>query len=1171
MKRPSILVILLLAMPYTYAENWLYLEEISASLSVPIPPPILLSPENRSNLNDNSPLLVWESIKPADNFHIQLDEDENFSSPLDLFCSSCSLELPPLGEGVYFWRVRAFRSYSASEWSTVFSFRVDISPPSPPLLLQPTDGESFVNSVPLLTWQSPIENSLPLSFLVQLDDNPDFSHPTSTWVWEENWLPPSLGQDNYYWRVKARDNAGNEGEWSETRRFEILDTIPPSPPSPLFPLAYENLNDNTPLLRWAPPQENSLPLTYCIQVSPDRYQIFASAWTDNENWECSSVLSDGLWYWRVCARDNAGNTGLFFDWTPFTVDTVNPSPPPLLSPAAGAEIDGTSVTFEWGDGSDDKTGIQGYIIQLSADPSFLQLEKEQFVTQHQFSYTLPKLGEWYWRVGSVDGAGNIGWSDGRVFICRGWRALDLITDIVLACADWNPLEEVHISTCTIQGQWREIEIFSLEVRAFPDWISMQCWNCKIWGGVYWRFAEQLGGGLSSPVPAPIPFLPENGIHVSKVRLCWENSKAADNFEIQTDIPSKFWRPFRFTYLTWFSTENFLDLPLDNLQDGNYIWRVRAWRSGSCSPWSEVYTFVLDRHVTTPLPLSPDNGCNIGRNLVTFTWNQVEDVTPPVEYEVQVSADSDFKSYLSSGWLAWRIWDLELPEGVYFWRIRAKDNLGNLSEFSSSRCLRVDLTPPAAPRLVYPPSGSWLTSTPVILSWEEVKDNSSPVVYMVLVDDAPDFSSPNLVVQTVSNSITVSSIADGTWYWRVIATDNAGNRSPPSTSFFSLDTTAPPIPAQVLPPSTLLTSGKVKFEWSNVWDLNQVYYDLLIEGVLEKENLKENQYQITLPPGIYKWRVRARDNLGNTRGWSAFSSFEIRDVKPPSLLLLEPLAQNVEEDFMLRVRVTDDFGLDEKNTKVKIDRQEKGFTLTENFLVCEFKKVPAGKHLVEISVVDVGGNENRLSIELTVLPRVSVEIHIRKEREKVVVNLHLKNCSKAQITKHYTLVLAGYARELEVPLNPNQETVVSVEFGGIELKEYVVELIDLDTEFKTCASMKVSEGFPFLVLFPIGLGTTLGLGLLLRKPRSTSVPETSEEEKFPLPLPPPQKEPDDYSLLASLFRPDMQVEFTKEWSRLTKRYGTELSPIMEEYARLLSEGPKLSLIEKYRKLLRGRGD
>jgi hypothetical protein len=1130
----------------------------------PLPPtqPLLLFPVNGGS-DWTVVKLSWRRGERADNHRLEVSTDPEFHTLKSFLLqppndNSRTVYLD--GPGIYYWRVWALNQFGEN-CSDTWCFRAYLASLRPSF---PPDG--FITNSPLvaLAWENrtPVDN-----FELQVDNDYDFSSPVLCLSLLENTYQASLPDGGYYWRVRAF-RLGENSPWSDVWKFKV-DTVRPSPPTPLFPLSQGKTNDNTPLFRWGAPLENSLPLNYCVQVSPDRYQIFVSTWTDSENWECPSELSDGLWYWRACARDNAGNTGLFFDWIPFTVDTVNPSPPPLLSPVPWADIDGTLVEFEWGEGSDDRTGIKGYFLQLSADPSFLSLENECFLTQHQFLYFFPSFGDWYWRVGSVDGAGNVGWSAGRGLTCRGWRELDSVRAGVSAPGLWRRLDGVDGYAETL-CQWREVEILTLEASALPRWMVLQTWRNNLWGESRWRLEEGITTKLLSPIPVPIILLPENSAHLSRVRLCWENSKAADYFEIQTDTPSEFWRPFRFTYKTWFSTENFFDLPLGNLTDGDYLWRVRAWRSGSASPWSEVYTFVLDRSVSTPAPILPSDNLNLGRTLVTFTWSEVQDVTPPVQYEVQVSSSRDFTSYTSSGWLSWRTWDTELGEGLYFWRVRARDNLGNLSAPSAPRSFRVDLTSPAAPRLLGPPTGAWLTSTSINLSWETVEDESPPVTYLVFVDDAADFSSPNLAVQTTANSLSVT-VADGTWYWRVIAADNAGNRSSPSSASFRVDSTPPAIPAQVAPPS-LLTSGLVKFEWSSVEDLNGVYYDFMVEGVVERENLRENSFQLSLLPGTYVWRVRSRDGLGNTRGWSGPSSFEIRDVQPPSLLLLEPVPEVVEEDFTLRLKIEDDFGIDENRISVKMDGQEKGFVLAGDLLTSEFKNLSTGKHLIEVLVSDAENNENSLSLKISVVPRVLAELSAKRTKlgEPLALDLRLRNRSENQVSKRYALALAGQVKELKISLNPGEEVSVPVEFETRGLgTECVVELLDLDTGARTSVPVHLATGFPFLTL-PIAFAAAVGFWLRIRRPKVIAPAETrEEEEKFPLPLPAPAREPDDYSTLTSLFRPELQTPFTKEWSRLTKRYEGQLSPLMEEYARLLREGPAPRLIERYRGMVRGR--
>ncbi|MEM4973040.1 MAG: hypothetical protein QXR87_04935 [Candidatus Hadarchaeales archaeon] len=1162
---------------FRVSPGWNLLEEWSAPCLAPVPPPLPLSPENSSNTNDNTPTLSWTTTLPVDFFQLQVDDQPDFSVPeIDTQVSETFCEVPALPDNVYFWRVRGFRSGSCSEWSAVWEFRVDTIPPAEPSPLTPLEGETFTNSVPTFSWSPPRENSLPLTFLVVVDNDPDFSSPAiqSGWITGENWVPPALGQENYYWRVRARDNAGNEGNWSPTRGFTILDTIPPSPPTPVHPFENENLNDNTPLLSWHPPEENSLPLTYCVQVSPDRYEIFASAWTDSENWVCPE-LSDGSWYWRVCARDAAGNTGLFFPWTHFVIDTVPPSPPPLLAPEPWADIHGTIAKLEWGEGSDDRTGIHGYLVQISLDPSFSTPRAEIFLTGNALLHDFLELGEWFWRVGSVDWAGNTGWSENRGLACRGWRELETLSCMIESGGRWRLTEDLSCSLSGLAGVWTEVENLTAGWATIPGWMTLQQWRGGVLGFARWLEMEKQRGILFPPVPTPSPLLPENGSHVSRVVLRWENSKTADNFEIQTDIPSRFWRPFRFTYTTWFSTENWVELPSENLKEGPYLWRVRQWRSGACSPWSEVWCFTLDRSTLPPALLLPENGKNLKHTQVTFNWAEVQDVTPPLEYEVQVSQDPSFQSFVSSGWISHRIWEHDTGgEGVYYWRVRSRDGLGNVSQPSVVRNFRIDLTPPPAPNLLSPPSGVWLTSSSVRLTWEMVEDNSRPVTYMVFIDDDPSFSSPNLALQASENFLAVT-VPDGRWHWRVIAADNAGNLSTPSQGGFNVDATPPPVPTQISPSATLLTTGRINFSWGRVEDPNGVYYDFRIEGVLLRENLRENSYLLSpleiLTPGSYSWRVRARDGLGNTRGWSAPVSFEVRDIKPPSLQLLEPTSKIVAEDFLLKVKLSDDFGLKENATRLKVDGMEEEFSLENGLLTSHLQGLPAGEHELEILAVDVGGNENRLSLSVQVEPQFGIQLRAENCRagEPLLLRILLYNRTENSRTRRLLLFFGDQVKKLEVSLGPREERCLDIQLKteGLEPSTYTIRVLDLETgKILAATSVQLRAGFPFYLLTPIALGVVAGVGLRLRrKPAFIPAIETPPEE-FPLPLPPAPREEDEYTLRALLFRPEVRV--SKEWSRLTKKYGAQLSPLMAEYARLL-RGPPPSLISRYEKMVKGR--
>jgi len=140
----------------------------------------------------------------------------------------------------------------------------------------------------------------------------------------------------------------------------------------------------------------------------------------------------------------------------------------------------------------------------------------------------------------------------------------------------------------------------------------------------------------------------------------------------------------------------------------------------------------------------------------------------------------------SGWLTEsRIPAYGTPEGVYYWHVRAKDRLGNVSEFSSAWKLVVDRTAPPTPLLYSPGNNTQFNSSYLDQTWEQVKDNLSSEVYY----DYESYNDNRLTLLRWSATFTNSHDGNG-WriikhaegapngdvYWRVRARDEAGNLS-----------------------------------------------------------------------------------------------------------------------------------------------------------------------------------------------------------------------------------------------------------------------------------------------------------------------------------------------------------------------------------------------------------
>ena len=110
----------------------------------------------------------------------------------------------------------------------------------------------------------------------------------------------------------------------------------------------------------------------------------------------------------------------------------------------------------------------------------------------------------------------------------------------------------------------------------------------------------------------------------------------------------------------------------------------------------------------------------------------------------------------------------------------------------------DTTPPPIPTLISPPNTATINDNTPTFDWSDETDPSTPVFYDLIVDNNPDFSSPEIAKLDllVSTFTAIISLSDGTYNWMVRAFDNAGNASPFSPVFqvtISTDTDGDGVP------------------------------------------------------------------------------------------------------------------------------------------------------------------------------------------------------------------------------------------------------------------------------------------------------------------------------------------------------------------------------------------
>jgi len=125
------------------------------------------------------------------------------------------------------------------------------------------------------------------------------------------------------------------------------------------------------------------------------------------------ILGEGTFSWQVAAHNSVG-WGTWSSAYIFTIAPSIPSLPPapnLISPATGATIDTSTITFTW----EVVSGADSYKIQISKDTTVINTAENIATNSHTFSTTSLENGTYSWQVAAHNSAGWGEWSNTSYF------------------------------------------------------------------------------------------------------------------------------------------------------------------------------------------------------------------------------------------------------------------------------------------------------------------------------------------------------------------------------------------------------------------------------------------------------------------------------------------------------------------------------------------------------------------------------------------------------------------------------------------------------------------------------------------------------------------------------------------------------------------------------------
>ncbi|MEO0078123.1 MAG: hypothetical protein ABIK86_03880 [candidate division WOR-3 bacterium] len=866
--------------------------------------PELVYPEANSTIAESLPVLVWKSRPGADAYCVMISPDPGFTFWHDSTTTSdTSFRVTgPLRDTTWYWRVRAHNALGWGEFQPhPGRFTVVARAPQPPVRLAPANRSRTAATQPEFVWRSSARAD---RYHVVVAGDPEFrsvvlsdSLSDTTYV-----SPSSLSEGTWFWHVRAGNAIGwgpfNDSAWS----FTVVTQGPPAPRL-VHPDSGATVTTRQPTFVWTDAGDAARPLLrvgpvsralrhgllwpgYWLQVATDpgfgNIVLSDSSLRDTTHTP-PDTLPESLLFWRVRARDELGLWGPAqqHPW-PFTVLTQVPARPTLLAPQSGETLTVNPVRMVW----NQVTTATRYHVQIDDDPGFgSPFVNDSTLTDTTYADSLPDYSVSYWRVRAANQAGWSIWSESRWFgvVTRVPNPLARIFPPDDTLVHQGYVRFIWQSTPWPRKYWLELAFDSTFVSALHRDSALTDTTSEVGPlpdtTLYWRVCAQNPKGwgawqssawrlrVRAQLPAaPSLLQPSQGdtLIENPVRMTWSSVAGSIRYHVQLADNPDFSAPFvNDTVVS--ETVYMHSLP----DYSTTWWRVRCRNLAGWGPWQTtpgwfcVVTIVPDP-VGLVLP-RPDT--TLTTNEVTFVWHRSRWARA---YSLEVGFDSLFTSvYFSDSALAdTSCLVSSLPDTMFYWRVRARNQKGWGAWPVSPRRLHVVSNTPRPPTPVLPAQGDTLTANPVLMVWQP---SGSVQRYHVQLADNPGFNSPFVNDSLVTDTVRAESLPEySITYWRVRGRNAAGWGAWTSpTRWYGVVTQVPPVLAQVYPPhDTTVTVSQVVFVWRRTTWPRKYWLEVAFDTGFSRIFLRDSGLADTFCPVLgladstYYWRVRAQ----NKKGW-----------------------------------------------------------------------------------------------------------------------------------------------------------------------------------------------------------------------------------------------------------------------------------------------------------------
>lgn len=658
---------------------------------------------------------------------------------------------------------------------------------------------------------------------VEISDGPGFSDT----VWTDSVsqavaVPDILLPDGaYWWRVRALDDAGVKGVWSDVARVaktwpnQITGTrVSATPTGPA--VSYTALN---PYLFWDPvPGAKG----YDVQVSPgDQFNnvIFFGTSLPEPFASPSALgaLPDDTYSWRVRARDAGDNPGPWSVASQFSKGWV---PAVQTGPADGVTTGDLKLAWQ------PVEGAEKYQVQITAmqfNYVGVHLKVNATTSGASFTPTVPEerassmsYGNLWWRVRPMISGVYGPWTsapDRRIDWQHPVGAGSSTTLSSTGDSDtglsptlsWTPVTGANLYRVDIATDPQFTNVRESVVVSSTSWTSRAPLpDNQLGSGYYWRVVWGSGTQVDDPqwmvdedlVPTAsfrkqtqitLGTPANGGIVTASPVLSWNAVPGIAKFSVQLSQDGQF-SPSTSRSGTIFGTGTVPGSMADGekrLPEGTWSWRVRAVDGGDAGQtWSPVGKFTL----SSPRPVQKEP--SDGESVVFSPLIQWSPVAAACAYDVQVSRDPGFATGSDSSVLSTAQTALMPPRdrittpGIHYWRVRA-DYCGDVKgQWSPTRSFR-SVFPPDFNLSTVPSSVGYRTR---VVIGGQLKNNGSGVpkarVYLERrIWPSDDYRPAGLITTGPGGRFRLALMMNRTTDYRLVWRESATN--PEGTTAFGI--------------------------------------------------------------------------------------------------------------------------------------------------------------------------------------------------------------------------------------------------------------------------------------------------------------------------------------------------------------------------------------------------